>query len=227
MILAFFHVLSIFAVPIVSCICYNSSDIIRENRSEHVEKSGKEVCLPLPVNNCFLPDFSGFSGAKGIGIPAKAGTLGETVTFDHFEQDGDESNGKKAVEWGLLRTERKGPFDESEDFGLLSRHAAQTGIHLILATQRPSANVITKEIKACIPCRTAFVVVDEQESKIIIDRSGAERLTGHGDMIFTRDRSGEGVHGQAAFVSFAEIDQIIDFVRNEKGLFGNEPIIQS
>ena len=106
----------------------------------------------------------------------------------------------------------------------ISRHAARTGIHLILATQRPSSEVITEEIKALIPCRTAFVVVDEQESKIIIDRSGAERLTGQGDMIFTRDRSGEGVHGQAAFVSFAEIDRIIEFVRNEKGFFGNETI---
>ena len=115
-------------------------------------------------------------------------------------------------------------FDENILY--LSRHAAQTGIHLVLATQRPSPEIITKEIKACIPCRTAFVVVDEQESKIIIDRSGAERLLGQGDLIFTRDRSGEGIHGQAAFVSFEEIDRIIDFVRKEKGLFGSEPIIK-
>ena len=117
--------------------------------------------------------------------------------------------------------------DEFNDIVLfLSRAAAETGIHLILATQRPSPEVISDEIKACIPCRTAFVVVDEQESKIIIDRSGAERLLGQGDMIFTRDRSGDGIHGQAAFVSFAEIDKIIDFVRNERGLFGEEPVIK-
>lgn len=121
-------------------------------------------------------------------------------------------------------------FRASEDFNdiilTLTKYAIQTGIHIVLATQRPSSDVITKEIKACIPCRTAFVVVDEQESKIIIDRSGAERLTGMGDMIFSRDKSGNGIHGQAAYVSFSEIDKIISFVRNEKGLFGQEPVIK-
>ena len=121
-------------------------------------------------------------------------------------------------------------FRHSDDFSdiilYLSSHAIQTGIHLVLATQRPSDDVITKELKNYIPCRTAFVVVDEQESKIIIDRSGAERLLGQGDMIFTRDRSGDGIHGQAAYVTFAEIDDVIGFLRGENGLFGEAPVVQ-
>lgn len=121
-------------------------------------------------------------------------------------------------------------FRASEDFnGLLkqiARNSGRTGIHLILATQRPSEEVISAEIKRQIPCRAAFVVVDKRESEIIMDRTGAERLLGAGDMIFTRRENDDAIHAQAAYVSFEEIDGVIDFLRHETAFFGEEPIIK-
>ena len=70
-------------------------------------------------------------------------------------------------------------------------------------------------------------MVDKRESKIILNRTGAERLLGQGDMIFTQNNSGEGIHAQAAFVSDDEINQIIAFLRRESGLFGTQQIINA
>lgn len=108
----------------------------------------------------------------------------------------------------------------------LAAQSQVTGIHLILATQRPSPEVITDKINRTLPCRASFVVVDKRESRIILNRTGAERLLGQGDMIFTRGDSGEGIHAQAAYVSEDEINQVIAFLRRESGLFGTEPIIK-
>ena len=112
---------------------------------------------------------------------------------------------------------------------ILEDVAAQSqavGIHLILATQRPTPDIITEKINRTLPCRASFVVVDKRESKIILNRTGAERLLGQGDMIFTRGDSGDGIHAQAAYVSDDEINQVIAFLRREKGLFGTEPIVK-
>ncbi len=94
----------------------------------------------------------------------------------------------------------------------LSRLARAAGIHLILATQRPSSNVITAAIKANIPCRASFTVVDWRESKTIIDRTGAERLLGNGDMLYSAADAAIPIHAQASFVSYAEVDRAIDDV---------------
>ncbi len=108
----------------------------------------------------------------------------------------------------------------------LAVHSATTGIHLILATQRPTPDIITDKINNLLPCRASFVVVDKRESQIILKRTGAERLLGQGDMIFTRNSDGEGIHAQAAYVSDEEINQVIAFMRREAGLFGTEQIIK-
>lgn len=103
----------------------------------------------------------------------------------------------------------------SEDFTPLLKKIASrsknTGIHMVLATQRPTVDVISPEIKQLIPCRAAFVVVDRRESRIVIDRTGAERLLGQGDFIFTRREGNEAIHAQAAYVSYEEIDRLIEF----------------
>lgn len=95
----------------------------------------------------------------------------------------------------------------------LSRMARASGIHLILSTQRPSSDVITNSIKANLPCRASFTVVDWRESKVIIDRTGAERLLGNGDMLYSAMDSADPVHAQAAYVSYAEVDSVIDYVK--------------
>ena len=108
----------------------------------------------------------------------------------------------------------------------IAAHSKEAGIHLILATQRPTPDNITDRINKLLPCRASFVVVDRRESKIILNRTGAERLLGQGDMIFTRNDSEDGIHAQAAYVSDDEINQVIAFLRRETGLFGSEPIIK-
>ena len=97
----------------------------------------------------------------------------------------------------------------------IALHSRETGIHLILATQRPTPDIITDRIKGLLPCRASFVVVDKRESTIILNRTGAERLLGQGDMIFTRNDSEDGIHAQAAYVSDEEISRVIEFLRTE------------
>ena len=109
----------------------------------------------------------------------------------------------------------------------LAAQSQITGIHLILATQRPTPDIITDKINRTLPCRASFVVVDKRESKIVLNRTGAERLLGQGDMIFTRGDSGDGIHAQAAYVSDDEINKVIAFLKRETGLFGTEPIIKN
>ena len=98
---------------------------------------------------------------------------------------------------------------------IIALHSGETGVHLILATQRPAPDIITDKIKSLLPCRASFVVVDKRESKIILNRTGAERLLGQGDMIFTRDDSEDGIHAQAAYVSDEEINRVIEFLQQE------------
>ena len=106
-------------------------------------------------------------------------------------------------------------------------HSQAAGIHFILATQRPTPDIITDRINQTLPCRASFVVVDKRESKIILNRTGAERLLGQGDMIFTRSDSEEGIHAQAAYVSDEEITRVIHFLQRENGLFGTEPVVEN
>lgn len=101
------------------------------------------------------------------------------------------------------------PKDLEMYIASLSRLARASGIHLVLATQRPSSDVITSDIKANIPCRASFTVVDWRESKTILDRTGAERLLGNGDMLFSAADSSVPIHAQASYVSYEEVDQVI------------------
>ena len=104
--------------------------------------------------------------------------------------------------------------DELEDMvKRLSRLARASGIHLVMATQRPSSKVITPEIKANIPCRASFTVVDWRESKTILDRTGAERLLGDGDMLYSSAESAVPTHAQAAYVSNQEVDRVIASIK--------------
>ncbi len=97
----------------------------------------------------------------------------------------------------------------------LAQMARAVGIHLILATQRPSVDVITGVIKANFPCRIAFRVASLADSRTILDRSGAERLLGRGDMLFVPPESYRMIRLHGAFVSEAEIEKIVRFWRQQ------------
>jgi S-DNA-T family DNA segregation ATPase FtsK/SpoIIIE len=87
------------------------------------------------------------------------------------------------------------------------------GMHLVVATQRPSADVITGLMKANIPSRIAFAVSSAMESRIILDQSGAEKLIGMGDMLYSPLGSGKPTRVQGAFVSDEERERVIDFIK--------------
>jgi DNA segregation ATPase FtsK/SpoIIIE, S-DNA-T family len=105
---------------------------------------------------------------------------------------------------------------EAEDaITRLAQMARATGIHLVLATQRPSVDVITGLIKANVPTRVSFAVSSMIDSRVIIDGPGAEKLLGKGDMLFIPPDQAKPTRIQGAFVSDKEIKQLIDFLKKQ------------
>ena len=95
----------------------------------------------------------------------------------------------------------------------LAQKARAAGIHLILATQRPSVDVLTGTIKANIPSRIAFAVSSQIDSRTILDASGAEKLLGRGDMLFFPTGANKPLRVQGAFITDDELNRIVDFIK--------------
>lgn len=105
------------------------------------------------------------------------------------------------------------PADVEDAICRIAQMARATGIHLIVSTQRPSVDVITGLIKANIPCRIAFNVSSQVDSRVIIDSPGAEKLLGRGDMLYIPPDQAKPTRIQGTFVSDREIQKLIDFLR--------------
>ncbi len=116
------------------------------------------------------------------------------------------------------------PADIETGIARLAQLARAAGIHLILATQRPSVNVITGVIKANLPSRISFKVASKVDSRTILDGGGAEALIGKGDMLFIPPGTSNLVRAQGAFVSDDEINGIVDYLKehNEPPNFAEE-----
>ncbi|EAQ2697840.1 DNA translocase FtsK [Listeria monocytogenes] len=107
------------------------------------------------------------------------------------------------------------PNDVEESISRIAQKARACGIHMIVATQRPSVDVITGLIKANIPTRVSFSVSSQIDSRTILDASGAEKLLGKGDMLFLPSGASKPVRLQGTFVSDEEIDAVVAHVRSQ------------
>ena len=108
----------------------------------------------------------------------------------------------------------------------LAQKARAAGMHLVIATQRPSVDVITGLIKANVPSRIAFAVSSQIDSRTILDQVGAEKLLGKGDMLFYPVGSTKPTRVQGAFVSDSEVEKIVDFVKSNGVANYNEDILE-
>jgi DNA segregation ATPase FtsK/SpoIIIE, S-DNA-T family len=118
------------------------------------------------------------------------------------------------------------PSEVEDSICRLAQMARAAGMHLVIATQRPSADVITGTIKANIPSRIAFAVSSQVDSRTILDMGGAEKLVGHGDMLFSPVGSQKPKRIQGCFVSDSEIESIVNFVKKSKEAEYSETIVQ-
>lgn len=108
------------------------------------------------------------------------------------------------------------PDDIEESISRLAQMARAAGIHMVLATQRPSVNVITGSIKANVPSRISFAVGSQIDSRTILDMAGAEKLLGKGDMLFAPIGANKLIRVQGAFISDDEVEKLVEFVKAQR-----------
>ena len=108
----------------------------------------------------------------------------------------------------------------------LAQLSRAVGIHLILATQRPSVDVITGVIKANLPARVSFKVASKVDSRTVLDTNGADKLLGRGDMLFSRPEDSKLIRAQGALVSDAEIERVAEFIKKQAEPVYDETIVK-
>lgn len=107
------------------------------------------------------------------------------------------------------------PVEVEDAITRIAQMSRATGIHMILATQRPSVDVITGLIKANIPCRVAFAVASQVDSRVIMDMPGAEKLLGKGDMLYLSPDQAKPARIQGAFLGDKDIQALVSFLKNQ------------
>ena len=143
--------------------------------------------------------------------------LGEEELYEcfHAETDADKASVPKTLPYFVIIVDELADVmmtsgKEVEGYIIrIAQKARAVGIHLVLATQRPSVNVVTGLIKSNMPCRTSFRVASRQESRIVLDQNGAEVLLGQGDMLFLEPGTSNLKRAQGAFVADREIKTVV------------------
>jgi S-DNA-T family DNA segregation ATPase FtsK/SpoIIIE len=128
---------------------------------------------------------------------------------------------KKLPNWVVIIDEladlmMAAPFEVEKLICRLAQLARATGIHLVVATQRPSVDVVTGLIKANFPTRIAFAVTSQTDSRTILDMGGAEKLLGRGDMLFMPTDAAKPIRIQGVYVSDAEVERLVEFWKDER-----------
>jgi len=107
------------------------------------------------------------------------------------------------------------PVEVEDAITRIAQMSRATGIHMVLSTQRPSVDIITGLIKANIPCRIAFAVASQVDSRVILDGQGAEKLLGRGDMLYLPPEQAKPIRIQGAFVSDKDINALVAYLKNQ------------
>lgn len=118
------------------------------------------------------------------------------------------------------------PRDVEDAICRLAQMARAAGMHLVIATQRPSVDVITGIIKANIPSRISFAVSSQVDSRTILDMAGAEKLLGKGDMLFYPVGEPKPIRIKGTFISDKEVEKVVDFIKDQHTVKYNEDIIE-
>jgi len=108
------------------------------------------------------------------------------------------------------------PAEVEDNICRIAQMARAVGIHLVLATQRPSVNIITGLIKANVPARIAFAVASMTDSRVILDTPGAEKLLGRGDMLYIPPELAKPIRIQGCFITDKEVNRLIDFLKTQR-----------
>ena len=118
------------------------------------------------------------------------------------------------------------PGEVEDSICRLAQLARAAGMHLVIATQRPSVNVITGIIKANIPTRIAFLVASQVDSRTIIDHAGAEKLLGYGDMLFVPSGAQKSIRVQGAWVSDEEVNAVVEYIKSRHETVYDEDVVE-
>lgn len=153
---------------------------------------------------------------KRYGLIAQAGVR----NMDGYNKQFEEETEKKLPSIVIIIDELAdlmmvAPHDVEDAICRIAQKARAAGIYLVLATQRPSVNVITGVIKANIPSRISFAVTSQIDSRTILDASGAEKLLGKGDMLFKPQEANKATRIQGAFVSDKEVELLVEYIKSQ------------
>ena len=153
---------------------------------------------------------------KRYGLIAQAGVR----NMDGYNKQFEEETEKKLPSIVIIIDELadlmiEAPHDVEDAICRIAQKARAAGIYLVLATQRPSVNVITGVIKANIPSRISFAVTSQIDSRTILDASGAEKLLGKGDMLFKPQEANKATRIQGAFVSDKEVELLVEYIKSQ------------